>query len=208
MGGRGSSSGKSKSSNADIKNRLAGNKVDLDYAQMKYSEYAKAANYTNKARDGMDTWGKEVKRLQEEREQLEKQANNDTTPKSLFGKRKTEQTQSKKQDLRFSELKAAELSKMPKTGDKVKSAYIDTVKHYTGIDLAQARDTRFDKRGYFNIDIRNISKEKSLTSQEQTLEKIKQLSSSIYVNKNFDVNIQSNGVYRYAIFVSNKQTKK
>lgn len=75
MGGRGSSSGKSKSSNADIKNQLAGNKVDLDYAQMKYSEYAKAANYTNKARDGMDTWGKEVKRLQEERERLQAEKN-------------------------------------------------------------------------------------------------------------------------------------
>lgn len=75
MGGRGSSSGKSKSSNADIKNQLAGNKVDLDYAQMKYSEYAKAANYTNKARDGMDAWGKEVKRLQEEREQLQQEQN-------------------------------------------------------------------------------------------------------------------------------------
>lgn len=137
-----------------------------------------------------------------------KSANNDTTPKSLFGKKKTEQTQSKKQDLRFSELKAAELSKMPKTGNKVQSAYIDTIKHFTGVDLAQARDTKFDTRRYFNIDVRNISKEKSLTSKEQALEKIKQLSSSIYVNKNFDVNIQSNGAYRYAIFVSNKQAKK
>ena len=54
----------------NVKNQLAGNKVDLDYARMMYKQYAHMANYTIKAYKTMDEWSREVKRLEAEREKL------------------------------------------------------------------------------------------------------------------------------------------
>ena len=55
-----------------IKNALAGNKVDLDYALMKRSEYGNIkGGGTKKTREAFEMWNDEVKRLQEERRTLE-----------------------------------------------------------------------------------------------------------------------------------------
>ena len=73
-GGRGSTSGKASSgvSEKAIKNALAGNKVDLDYALMKRSEYGNIkGGGTKKTREAFEMWNDEVKRLQEERRTLE-----------------------------------------------------------------------------------------------------------------------------------------
>lgn len=56
-----------------ISDKIAGNKANLNYAQVKKSEAMKALNYTNSkaARDNADSWDNEVKRLQNERNKLE-----------------------------------------------------------------------------------------------------------------------------------------
>ena len=65
MGGRGSKSPSGGDARNKTADKLAGLRVDLEYAEMKYSEYAKAANYSNKAeiRDKMDAWNEERMRL-------------------------------------------------------------------------------------------------------------------------------------------------
>ena len=79
MGGRGSSSGKtsasgegSGSAESAIRNQLAGNQVDLDYARMKASEYGNVTGGgTRRTREMFMQWNDEVKRLQDERQRLE-----------------------------------------------------------------------------------------------------------------------------------------
>lgn len=68
-------SGAGNGGDLSLNSKLAGNKIDLDYAQMKYSEYARMSEYTNKARENMDAWREEVRRLRDERAQLERQSN-------------------------------------------------------------------------------------------------------------------------------------
>lgn len=55
-----------------IKNQLAGNDVELQYAQMKAHQYG-SIKYggTLKSRDKFEMWNNEVKRLQNERNNLE-----------------------------------------------------------------------------------------------------------------------------------------
>ena len=74
MGGRGGSSGQAGSgaSAQAIKNALAGNKVNLDYALMKRDEYGDVKfGGTKKTREAFEMWNDEVKRLQKERRILE-----------------------------------------------------------------------------------------------------------------------------------------
>lgn len=74
MGGRGGSSGEAGSgaSTQAIKNALAGNKVNLDYALMKRDEYGSVKfGGTKKTREAFEMWNDEVKRLQKERRILE-----------------------------------------------------------------------------------------------------------------------------------------
>ena len=68
MGGRGSSSGIN-----SISNRLAGAKVELEYALMKRSEYG-AVRYggTKTTRERFEVWNNEVRKLQKEISELEK----------------------------------------------------------------------------------------------------------------------------------------
>lgn len=54
----------------NIRDQLAGNQVDLDYARLKYKEYLKMANYTIRAYEPMNIWEREVRRLESEREKL------------------------------------------------------------------------------------------------------------------------------------------
>lgn len=74
MGGRGGSSGQADSgaSAQAIKNALASNKVNLDYALMKRDEYGDVKfGGTKKTREAFEMWNDEVKRLQKERRILE-----------------------------------------------------------------------------------------------------------------------------------------
>ena len=64
------------------KDKIKGLKVELDYAEMKYKEHAKALNYTEKAREGFEQWDKERKRLQKELEKLENAV--DITNETLY----------------------------------------------------------------------------------------------------------------------------
>lgn len=47
--------------------------------------------------------------------------------------------------------------KLPASGGKVQSAYIDYVRKQLNIDLSKARDTQFDDRNGFNIDTRKLT---------------------------------------------------
>lgn len=74
MGGRGSSSGRGAKGRGKsaIKNLLAGNQVELEYAQMKAHEYGNVTGGgTRKTREMFLQWNDEVKRLQNERQRLE-----------------------------------------------------------------------------------------------------------------------------------------
>lgn len=62
-----------------IDDKIKGLKVELDYAEMKYKEHAKALNYTEKAREGFEQWDKERKRLQKELKKLENSKTKKTT---------------------------------------------------------------------------------------------------------------------------------
>ena len=66
MGGRGADS-------QSKKNKIAGLKVDLDYAIMKRKEYG-TVKYggTKKTREAFDMWSNEVRRLQKELASIEK----------------------------------------------------------------------------------------------------------------------------------------
>ena len=72
MGGRGGSSGIN-----SVSNRLAGAKVELEYALMKRSEYG-TAKYggTKTTRERFEMWSNEVRKLQKEISELEKKKKN------------------------------------------------------------------------------------------------------------------------------------
>ncbi len=68
-----------------LADKLKGLNVELDYAELKYKEYAKSLQYTEKARDGFDKWDAERKRLRNEIEKLE--AKNKTEKIDDFGEK-------------------------------------------------------------------------------------------------------------------------
>ncbi len=82
------------------KNRLAGAKVDLDYAQRKANEYGNARyGGTKETRDRFEMWNDEVKRLQKEVARLEEQVresvsedNAKSNQRASFGKQAREMT--------------------------------------------------------------------------------------------------------------------
>lgn len=122
-------------------------------------------------------------------------------PKSRF----KQATKQKKLDNTISlgeRARADRLSKLPTSGAKVQDEYMSFVKEQTGIDLSAARDTMFDTRKMFNIDVRKLGRTE--TDGETNLRKIQAMKTS----KFFDVDISENGRYRYAIRVSNKQSKR
>ena len=68
MGGRGGSSGIN-----SVNNRLAGAKVELEYALMKRSEYGNVKyGGTKTTRERFEMWNNEVRKLQKEISELEK----------------------------------------------------------------------------------------------------------------------------------------
>ena len=117
MGGRGSSSGKK----STVQKQLESNEWELRYAQNKYSEYAKAANYSNKpfVRDGMDEWHKEVLRQQRERDELQKQLTKPFEPsgRGYWGKQIDADTKRKA----AAEKKIADIDKKLKQGQPKKA---------------------------------------------------------------------------------------
>lgn len=87
--------------------------------------------------------------------------------------------------------------KLPTYGDKVQSAYIEYVKKQTGIDLTPARDTYFDNRKGFNVDIRAIS--------PPDLAQIKRLAKTY--PGGYGVSFSANGATRLYIAVERKKKK-
>lgn len=82
--------------------------------------------------------------------------------------------------------------KMSKFGIKVQEDFIDYIKRQTNIDLTKARDTMFDTRKYFNIDVRNLGKNDLRIVQT-------------FIDKypgGYKVKIEPGGAYRKTIFVS------
>lgn len=72
MGGRGGSSGIN-----SISNRIAGAKVELEYAQMKKSEYGNVRyGGTRTSRERFEMWSDRVRQLQKEISDLEKKKKN------------------------------------------------------------------------------------------------------------------------------------
>lgn len=70
--GAGSGGGKAGEAESAIKNALAGNRVDLDYALMKTHEYGNVTGGgTRRTQELFREWSDEVRRLQEERRLLE-----------------------------------------------------------------------------------------------------------------------------------------
>ena len=103
----------------------------------------------------------------------------------------------------FSEKQAERLSKMPKTGEKIKLEFAAFVKEQTGIDITKATTKYGNNRSNFSIDFRKLTESKSENANMQALNRIKTLKSS-----NFDFNVMSNGAYTYLIGVENKRHKK
>lgn len=103
----------------------------------------------------------------------------------------------------FSEKQAERLSKMPKTGEKIKLEFADFVKEQTGIDITKATTKYGNNRSNFSIDFRKLTESKNENANMQALNRIKTLKSS-----NFDFNVMSNGAYTYLIGVENKRHKK
>lgn len=137
-------------------------------------------------------------------------------PKSRFAGQKekkaqkqatNQQTETKKEILNryntFSEKQAERLSKMPKTGEKIKLEFAAFVKEQTGIDITKAITKYGNNRSNFSIDFRKLTESKSENANMQALNRIKTLKSS-----NFDFNVMSNGAYTYLIGVENKRHKK
>lgn len=84
--------------------------------------------------------------------------------------------------------------KMPCYGSKVQDNFIKYIKTQINVDLEKARDTEFDTRKYFNIDLRKIG--------YNDYRKFQVLLSKY--NGGYEVDITDNGQYRKAIFVKRK----
>lgn len=177
MGGRGSSSGKAMST------RKGETKED---AQKRYEE-------KNKPKSRFAGW-------------REREAQRQATKQEAESKRETQKIAKKESQNRyntFSEKQAERLSKMPKTGEKVKSEFADFVKEQTGIDITKALSLYGNNRSNFSIDFRKLTAQKNENANMQALNKIKTLKSS-----NFNFNVVSNGAYTYLIGVENARYKK
>lgn len=127
---------------------------------------------------------------------------NEIKAESRFGKSESKQNQSGETVSPGEKARADRLSKLPTSGAKVQDEYMSFVKEQTGIDLSAARDTMFDTRKVFNIDVRQLGRTE--TEGKMNLRKVQNMKTS----KFFDVDISENGRYRYAIRVSNKQSKR
>lgn len=89
------------------------------------------------------------------------------------------------------------MKKLPTYGEKVQSSYIDYVKKQTGIDLTPVRDTYFDNRKGFNIDISKL--------RPNALQTIKRLAQTY--PGGYDVRFSENGATRLYIAVARKKKK-
>lgn len=83
---------------------------------------------------------------------------------------------------------------------RVQSDYVNYVREQIGVDLGQARDTQFDTRRYFNIDVRDLGGGNVETGNLR-LRQLRTLNSR---SSTYDVQVEPNGQYRYAISVKKK----
>lgn len=89
----------------------------------------------------------------------------------------------------------------------MQQAFRDYIKEQLNIDLDAARDPEFDKRSYFNVDIREVvrigSNATNYLSDANANPYFREIRNHIAQYRNlFDVRIEQNGAYRFAFFVN------
>lgn len=123
-----------------------------------------------------------------------------------MGSRGAKVNTEKQRKSRFSEIKEQKSvvepqkkhGRLPMTGEKVQSEYIDYVKKQISVDLSKARDKTFDDKNGFNIDTRKLTR-----PQYAELQRLAQRNTGDY-----DVQLMSNGANRIYVRVKRKKINK